>query len=145
MPASLLYPAAMAEDPACCGACAHLARVARDGPAPRPAAPPLRLRVDPSGAPLNAVLVVVGAGQEFPLRKSTTTIGRSNGADVSIQDVTLSRLTARILVDPDGQCHIEDMHSACGVTVNDARVQRVGLHAGDEIRLGDHTLRVEAR
>lgn len=134
----------MADDHACCGACAHLSRVARDGVSPHPETPPLRFELDPDGVPRGAVLVVDG-GQEFPLTRPRTTIGRSNRSDIVIPDANLSRITARLFFADNGQCMIEDMHSTCGTVVNDARVDRAGLHEGDEIRLADHVFRVERR
>mgnify|MGYP000491092592 CR=1 FL=1 len=135
----------MADDHPCCGACAHLVRVAHAGiTAPRPATPPLRFELDPAGVPRGAVLVV-DTGQEFSLHKPRTTIGRSKSSDIVIPDANLSRVTARLYFDEHGQCYVEDMQSACGTVVNDARVDRAGLHEGDQIRLADHVLRVERR
>ncbi len=134
----------MTDDHACCGACAHLARVAETGASARPETPPLRFELDPDGVPRGAVLVV-DSGEEFPLTRAKTTIGRSNRSDIVIPDANLSRITARLFFADNGQCMIEDMHSTCGTVVNDHRVDRAGLHEGDEIRLADHVLRVERR
>ena len=134
----------MADDHACCGACAHLSRVAGAGAAPRPATPPLRFELDADGVPRGAVLVV-DSGEQFPLTRPQTTIGRSDRADIRIHDANLSRITARLSFTAAGQCMIEDMQSACGTVVNDARVSRAGLHEGDEIRLADHVFRVVRR
>jgi pSer/pThr/pTyr-binding forkhead associated (FHA) protein len=133
----------MADEPACCGACAHLARVAHDGPAARPATPPLRFELGPDGAPLGAVLV--HDDRAVPIIKPSTTIGRGAASDIVIRDANLSRITCRIEVAADGRCYVADMGSTCGTVVNDRRVDRAGLHEGDLIRLADHVLRVERR
>lgn len=133
----------MADEHACCGACAHLARVAHDGAAVRPAAPPLRFELGPAGAPVDAVLV--HDDRAVPILKPHTTIGRGNASDFVIRDANLSRITCSIEFAADGRCYVTDMGSTCGVVVNDERVQRAGLHEGDVIRLADHVLRVERR
>lgn len=134
----------MTDEQACCGACAHLARVARDGATTRPETPPLRFELGPDGAPRGAVVVVVGL-REFPLQRPQTIVGRGKASDIDIADQMLSRRTARFVFGTDGQCFIEDMQSTCGVLLNDQRVDRAGLHEGDEVRLGNHIFRVERR
>lgn len=134
----------MADDQACCGACAHLARVAHDGPTARPATPPLCFEILPDGAPRSAFLVI-DDDRVVPLDRPTMTIGRSKASDIVIPDAVLSRVTCRLEFHPDGRCTVADMQSTCGLVVNDERVDRAGLHRGDLIRLADHVLRVEPR
>lgn len=134
----------MADDPACCGACAHLARVAHDGAPTRPETPPLRFDLAADGAPRGAVLVIDG-DREIPLDRVATTIGRGAASDIVIRDPNLSRITCKLEFSADGGCFIADMGSTCGVVVNDLRVDRAGLHEGDTILLADRVLRVVRR
>ena len=48
------------------------------------------------------------------------TVGRGTQADVIVNDVSLSRLHARLAVDQDGQISVDDLGSTNGVFVNGA-------------------------
>ena len=83
-------PAMATDDPACCGACAHLAA----GGEPRPATPPLRFELGPDGVPRGAVIVLpTGA---VPIVKREVVIGRAAACDLVIPDLTMSRRTCSI-------------------------------------------------
>ncbi len=73
----------------------------------------------------------------FTLHQDVTTIGRSLGNDVLLQDETVSRQHARLTF-MGGQWVIEDVGSANGVFVNKTRVRRpLALAHRDLVRCGD--------
>jgi len=77
---------------------------------------------------------------EIPLRSGETLIGRGPRVGIVVQDDSVSRQHARILVG-DGSARLEDLGSKNGTFVNTARVtQARPLIDGDEIRLGDVTM-----
>jgi uncharacterized caspase-like protein/pSer/pThr/pTyr-binding forkhead associated (FHA) protein len=79
-------------------------------------------------------------GAIYPLRAETSTIGRSDGLEVTIRDTLISRRQARITL-RDGDYFIEDLLSANGTFVNSQKI--AGLRAlkdGDQIAAGDTIL-----
>jgi putative peptide zinc metalloprotease protein len=92
------------------------------------------------GEPL--VLVLPG-GVRHPVTDHMT-IGRGDDATVKLDDRTVSRLHARIEAGPDGPV-IEDAGSRFGIIVSGQPLEAPRrLFAGQEIRLGNVTLRVES-
>ena len=71
-------------------------------------------------------------------------VGRAMGEEGRLgDDPNLSRRHARVARDPDGRLTVEDLGSANGTFVNDARVsERRRLAPGDSIRVGKTTLEV---
>ena len=71
------------------------------------------------------------------------TIGRSDGADLSIGDAFVSHMHARIL--RRGSYHyVEDLGSTNGTFLNDLRVEHdAQLKVHDSLRIGQTTLRYE--
>jgi len=85
-----------------------------------------------------AVLVVaeIGGGQQiYPLNRNPTVIGRSNNADLVLQDPTVSDFHARVIKHAFGYT-LEDMGSAEGTFLRDKRVNHARLISGDSVRLG---------
>ncbi len=76
---------------------------------------------------------------------SVTTIGRARDADVVIDEPSLSRVHARLLVAPSGDVTIEDLGSTNGVFVNGARRSVATVTAADRVRLGTVDVRVRPR
>jgi len=77
---------------------------------------------------------------EIPLQPGETLIGRGPRVGIVVQDDSVSRQHARILVG-NGFVRLEDLGSKNGTFVNAARVtQARPLIDGDEIRLGDVTM-----
>lgn len=132
-------PAMATDDPACCGACAHLAA----GGEPRPATPPLRFELGPDGVPRGAVIVL--KARDVPIVKPEVVIGRAPSCDLVIPDDTMSRRTCSISFDAAGRCFVTDLASACGVVVGDRRIDRAGLHEGDRVFVGSTIFTVERR
>jgi pSer/pThr/pTyr-binding forkhead associated (FHA) protein len=69
-----------------------------------------------------------------------TRIGRRTGADIVLDDTTVSRRHALVLDRGDGAM-IADDRSLNGVYVNGRRVHQAPLHHGDEVRIGDRVMR----
>ena len=75
-------------------------------------------------------------------------VGRPNAqAEVDIDlspDTTVSRVHAKIWL-ADGVCWVEDQGSRYGTQVNNVQIStRTQLREGDQIRVGETTLRVDA-
>ena len=81
-------------------------------------------------------------GRVIPLERGIT-IGRSDGADLSIVDAFVSHMHARIL--RRGSYHfVEDLGSTNGTYLNDRRVEDdAQLKVHDSLRIGQTTLRYE--
>lgn len=71
-------------------------------------------------------------GKVFPLH-GTTVIGRQDGVDLQIISDEISRRHAELRPTPDGVV-VEDLGSANGTYINDRRITRETLRAGDELR-----------
>src|SRR5215831_13169754 len=75
-------------------------------------------------------------GKNMPLESGQYTIGRAPNCDLVLEDVHVSRLHARLLVN-DTTALIEDLRSEHGVFVNEERIRRsVRLSDGDRIIIG---------
>ena len=70
-------------------------------------------------------------------------IGRLASAHLCLDDDKVSRIHSVIEVAPDGRLSIIDMGSVEGTYVNGKRVNKGVIAFGDEIRLGNTTIRVE--
>lgn len=82
-------------------------------------------------------------GERFDLIGGLS-IGRSQEADVRIDDRYASGLHARIF-SRDGHTYIEDMNSTNGTLLNDAELRgEAELIDGDVVRIGDTEFRFEA-
>jgi pSer/pThr/pTyr-binding forkhead associated (FHA) protein len=79
------------------------------------------------------------AGELFPMDHDPVTIGRSETADVLLDDVTVSRLHAMVRRRPDG-LYIEDADSLNGTYVNRRRIESHRLADGDELQVGKFKL-----
>ena len=80
-------------------------------------------------------------GMELALTAPVTRIGRGLQADLILEDVTVSRRHAVVVVG-DGDAVLHDDNSLNGTWCNDDRVtEGVVLRDGDVIRLGAATLR----
>jgi diguanylate cyclase (GGDEF)-like protein len=68
-------------------------------------------------------------------------VGRETGCEVRLTDTTCSRRHFRILCGPEGGLVLEDLASANGTFVNGERTERKLLAPGDQIHLGETTIR----
>ena len=76
----------------------------------------------------------------IPLELPTINIGRDQANHIVISDDSVSRCHAVIMREEDGHT-IQDTVSTNGTYINDAKVDKVKLCAGDRIRLGNHIFR----
>lgn len=77
-----------------------------------------------------------------PLQSGWTRIGRSAVADVRLDDPTVSRRHALIVLTEDGDLRALDDRSLNGLFVNGARVEWAPLADGDELEIGRFRLYV---
>ncbi|MBI2816716.1 MAG: FHA domain-containing protein [Acidobacteria bacterium] len=77
--------------------------------------------------------------KEIPLQKATMTIGRTPGNDLVIDNLAVSGLHARLVLEED-HFLVEDMNSLNGTFLNGQRIRKSQLSDGDEILIGKHTL-----
>ena len=92
-----------------------------------------------AGGPALVVRAGDRAGEHFLLGDARVTIGRSSGADILLDDITVSREHARVVRRPDG-FYIEDSDSLNGTYVNRRRVESHHLSDGDELQIGKFKL-----
>lgn len=71
-------------------------------------------------------------------------IGRLSSAHLCLDDEKVSRIHSVIEVAPDGTLSIIDMGSVEGTFVNGKRVNKGSLSFGDEVKVGNTTIKVEA-
>lgn len=71
------------------------------------------------------------------------TLGRATRADFILDAALVSRLHCRFTAKNNGELEIEDLRSTNGTFVNDKRVTRTPLAAGDLVRVGRVVLSVE--
>ncbi|MGH8913383.1 MAG: FHA domain-containing protein [Acidimicrobiia bacterium] len=74
-------------------------------------------------------------GMTYVLPQGNTTVGRHPESDIFLNDVTVSRQHCRFVVNDEG-LSVEDSGSTNGTYVNDARVDKTLLDAGDEVLVG---------
>jgi putative nucleotidyltransferase with HDIG domain len=95
------------------------------------------VRLKPVGEPSTPVPTIeIGRGD-------TKTIGRSNQADIVLDEPSLSRLHARISMTRDGIAVVEDLGSTNGVFFNGSLRRSGNLKAGDRVRLGSVEFELE--
>lgn len=94
--------------------------------------PPPRLIVSRDGEPL----------LEYTFNEKKVLIGRSDFADVIIEDDFVSKLHVMLLLYADALVLL-DLNSVNGTTVNSVKVRKTILRDGDIISLGHHRLKVE--
>jgi len=74
-------------------------------------------------------------GERFYLDRPLLTIGRDPGADIFLNDITVSRAHAAFSVS-GGEVTVEDAGSLNGVYVNGVSVDRTVLRTGDQVQIG---------
>jgi hypothetical protein len=79
------------------------------------------------------------AGEHFLLESEETTVGRSPDCDVFLDDVTVSRRHALVVL-RDGRFFIEDRGSLNGTFLNRRRIESGPLEDGDELQIGKYRL-----
>lgn len=81
--------------------------------------------------------------QVFEVDRATVVVGRGRDAGITLPDPSVSRVHARLILQPDGHVLVEDMGSANGTFVNSQRVRIWQLAEGDLLRFGNVEFLVE--
>jgi len=81
-----------------------------------------------------------GEAVTVALRKGWTRIGRSDAADIKLDDATVSRRHALIVRTPEGELRALDDRSLNGLFVNGRHVDWSRLGDGDELEIGRYRL-----
>jgi pSer/pThr/pTyr-binding forkhead associated (FHA) protein len=89
----------------------------------------------PTEKPLLVVTRGPYAGQKFELSTGEFTVGRDPGSDIFLDDITVSRRHAKLIID-EGKVVIVDSGSLNGTYVNRKRVEQKALKSGDELQIG---------
>ncbi|GII99089.1 pSer/pThr/pTyr-binding forkhead associated (FHA) protein [Sediminihabitans luteus] len=93
--------------------------------------------------PETSALLIVrhgpGAGARFLLDAERTVAGRSERADIFLDDVTVSRKHAEF-VREGGRFVVRDIGSLNGTYLNRARIDLMSLTTGDEVQIGKFRL-----
>ena len=79
------------------------------------------------------------AGEQFPLERTQTTIGRTPDCDIFLDDVTVSRRHA-IVAKGTETFTLEDLGSLNGTFLNRHRIEQADLENGDEVQIGKYRL-----
>ncbi len=79
------------------------------------------------------------AGESFTIDQDRMSIGRTPDAAVFLDDVTVSRNHALLVLRKDGH-YIDDLGSLNGTYVNRRRIESHKLADGDEIQVGKYKL-----
>jgi hypothetical protein len=79
------------------------------------------------------------AGESFKPTGERTRIGRSPDCEIFLDDVTVSRNHA-VLVLQNGKYHVEDEGSLNGTFVNRKRIDNAPLTEGDELQIGKYRM-----
>jgi len=90
-----------------------------------------------------AMLVVVAGpskGSRFLIDSDRVSIGRSESADIALDDVTVSRSHAVISQLENGDFQIADAQSLNGTYLNGTAINESRLAVGDEIQIGKFRL-----
>lgn len=98
-----------------------------------------------TAAPVAVARVVAGpdAGREYALQRGTSHVGRGRDCEVQINDASVSRRHAKLLV--ADVVEVTDLGSSNGVVVGDEQVDRAILREGETFTIGDTTFEISAR
>lgn len=99
-----------------------------------------RARISPGKVYL--ALEYAGHMRVEELAEGWNRIGRSGSADIRLDDPTVSRRHAQIVLTEDGEVRVIDDRSLNGVFVNGTLVEWSPLGDGDELAIGRYRLRV---
>jgi pSer/pThr/pTyr-binding forkhead associated (FHA) protein len=126
------------------GACACTPVAAPAPTAPMQGYPPAPAAGGVAVAQATALVGIEGAlaGQRITIPPTGLTIGRETDNMLIIPDPSVSRHHARIAYE-NGALVVYDLNSTNGVYVNEQRVSRQTLRAGDIVRFGGARFRVE--
>ncbi len=88
------------------------------------------------------LIVIAGPnkGARFLINSDLTAIGRDPKSEIFLDDVTVSRIHARIERTTNGDFKVVDLGSLNGSYVNAHQIQESPLSVGDEIQIGKFRL-----
>ena len=116
---------------------------ARAKPPEERANPKTRPKQRATGGPRTRVSVVIvegpGAGQEYPLEKAVSVVGREKGADILLPDATVSRRHAALEV-PGASFRLKDLGSTNGTLLNGQKIRESAIRHGDRFQVGNTVL-----
>jgi pSer/pThr/pTyr-binding forkhead associated (FHA) protein len=75
-------------------------------------------------------------GELTELNQQTVLVGRGKDCAIVLQDVSVSRIHAKLTQMPDGRVLVEDLRSSNGTFIGDRRIDHAELHHGDRVRFG---------
>ena len=101
-------------------------------------APDLMRRPDGS-TPVLTIIKGPQSGASFPLEGSEISVGRDPKNSIFLNDMTVSRAHAKIIVNAQGAM-VEDLGSLNGTWVDGAIVNAAPLHDGSTLQIGTFTL-----
>lgn len=88
----------------------------------------------------NARLIDSETGEDYPLTRRETSLGRNKNCDVVLDEATVSRLHAVVVCAKDGW-YVADTKSQAGVRINGKKIEKKAyIKTGDAITLGAVTL-----
>ncbi|MBI5502339.1 MAG: FHA domain-containing protein, partial [Deltaproteobacteria bacterium] len=99
-----------------------------------------------AAGPTYQIAIVDDEGQvtSVPLMRDEFTVGRKEGNVIRLTERNVSRNHARILRE-NGRFYLNDLGSYNGTRLNGRRIRgKMPLSPGDEIGIGDYTLKIEA-
>ncbi len=100
------------------------------------------LRLSEAGvAPSLVVLSGLTMGRAYPLGNENLIIGRGEDADILLDDESVSRHHAKIVILPHGHVMVKDLGSESGTLVNQTPIEAHPLRDGDQIQVGNITLK----
>ena len=105
----------------------------------------LRARAKPEAASRAVLICIEGSlsGQEFEIPENGLVVGREG--HVRVPDEFLSRRHFELVRDEDGTIRVRDLGSRNGTFLNTLPARNTKVRAGDEIRAGENTFRIETR
>lgn len=108
----------------------------------------LPVRERQTSRPARIPTLRVGAGRDMLLFAALEPgrqilIGRDESAELRINDLTVSKRHARVVVEPDGAITVHDLGSTNGTAVNTHPISRAALEPGDQLEIGGVSLRLD--
>lgn len=95
--------------------------------------PVIKIRVSLKGRPVGS----------YSFMKEIITVGRDPGADISLDNASISREHLKFEFGPSGYYSVVDLGSANGTLLNEEPVERSYVFNGDVVRIGKHALWIE--
>ena len=93
--------------------------------------------VESASGPILARLVMTSDGQQYDVRRSKISIGRSNDNDMVLKDDSISRFHSELHLTRDGHFAVTDLDSLNKTFVNGQDVKTTALNSGDRLKLGE--------